>query len=164
MFEGLKKMKTIRKISKQYYLKQIMSSWLAFYMFFCFGLPVKVAMATPEGGNFTVGTGDITQGVVGGDNTVVVNQATSVIEWGSPGFGGIDTSPSESLSFSQIDGLSNSAVLNRIMSGNTTQFDGALNGMGMRIFVVNPAGIIFGGGAYCQCHAVGRFNSEIDRR
>ena len=33
------------------------------------------------------------------------------------------------------------------MSGNTTQFDGALNGMGMRIFVVNPAGIIFGGGA-----------------
>jgi len=142
-------MKTIRKISKEYYVRQIMASWLAFYMLFFLAVPVRVTMATPEGGVFTVGEGVINP-VVGGDTTVVVNQAASVIEWGSPdsgGLGGIDTSPSESLSFSQIDGLSNSAVLNRIMSGNTTQFEGALNGVGMRIFIVNPAGIIFGEGA-----------------
>ena len=137
----------IRRISKKYYLRQIVASWLVVYMFFFFGIPVRVAMATPEGGVFTVGTGDITQGVVGGNNTVVVHQTESVIEWGSPGSGGIDTSSSESLSFSQLAGLSNSAVLNRIKSGNITQFDGTLNGVDMRIFIINPAGIIFGSGA-----------------
>ena len=60
-----------------------MASWLVFYMLFFLAVPVRVAMATPEGGVFTVGTGAINP-VVGGDTTVVVNQAKSVIEWGQP--------------------------------------------------------------------------------
>ncbi len=98
-------------------------------------------LAAPSGGAFTVGTGTIVEGA---NTAVTVNQAQSVIQWGAPGSGGIDTTAGESLAFSQAAGLSNSAVLNRIMSGNPTQFNGTLNGLDMRIFMVNPAGIIFG--------------------
>jgi filamentous hemagglutinin family protein len=102
-------------------------------------------MAAPSGGVFTVGTGTIVEGA---NTAVTVNRAQSIVQWGapgSPGSGGIDTVAGESLTFLQAAGLSNSAVLNRIMSGNPTQFNGALNGLDMRIFIVNPAGIIFGG-------------------
>jgi filamentous hemagglutinin family protein len=110
---------------------------------------VPVVLATPSGGTFTVGTGTIDYGT---NTAVTVNQAQSVIQWGTAGSGGIDTSSTESLTFSQAAGLSNSAVLNRavlnrIMSGNPTQFDGILNGADMRIFIVNPAGIVFGSGS-----------------
>ncbi len=101
-------------------------------------------LAAPSGGVFTVGTGTIVEGA---NTAVTVNQAQSVIQWGAPGSGGIDTAAGESLAFSQAAGLSNSAVLNRIMSGNPTQFDGILNGADMRIFMVNPAGVIFGPGS-----------------
>jgi filamentous hemagglutinin family protein len=103
-----------------------------------------VVFATPSGGTFTVGTGTIDYGT---NTAVTVNQAQSVIQWGTAGSGGIDTSSAETLTFSQAAGLSNSAVLNRIMSGNPTQFDGVLNGADMRIFIVNPAGIVFGSGS-----------------
>ncbi len=136
-------MEELRKISKKYYLRQVMACWLMCWMVF----GTSIALATPSGGAFTVGTGVINDGVVGGDNTVLVNQAASVIEWGGSGWGGIDTSSSESLTFSQLAGLSNSAVLNNIKSGNVTQFNGTLNGVDMRIFIVNDAGIIFGNGA-----------------
>jgi filamentous hemagglutinin family protein len=104
-------------------------------------------MAAPSGGVFTVGTGTIVEGA---NTAVTVNQAQSIVQWGapgSPGSGGIDTSTTESLTFLQAGGLSNSAVLNRIMSGNPTQFNGTLNGLDMRIFIVNPAGVIFGNGS-----------------
>jgi filamentous hemagglutinin family protein len=105
---------------------------------------LPTVLATPAGGVFTVGTGTIVEGA---NTAVTVNQAQSVIQWGAPGSGGINTSSAESLTFSQ-GGLSNSAVLNRIMSGNPTQFDGTLNGADMRIFIVNPAGIVFGTGSH----------------
>jgi filamentous hemagglutinin family protein len=97
-----------------------------------------------------VGTGTIVDGVV--DSVVTVNQAQSVIEWGTlgvSGSGGIDTVAGETLTFLQKEGLglSNSAVLNRMMSGDPTSFGGVLNGQDMRIFIVNPAGIVFEGGS-----------------
>ena len=111
---------------------------------------LPAVLASPTGGVFTFpdpGTipGTIVQGVT--DSVVTVNYAQSVIEWGSPGSGGIDTSPGETLTFLQAEGLSNSAVLNRIMSGSATQFDGTLSAVDMRIFIVNPAGVVFGEGA-----------------
>jgi len=132
--------------------KQSFRKIIIYFLTWCLALNTSLpaVMATPAGGVFKVGSGTIVQNVVGGDNTVLVNQAESVIEWGGiieGGCGGIDTGSSESLSFSQIKGLSNSAVLNRIVSGNLTQFNGALNGEGMRIFIVNPAGIVFGEGS-----------------
>lgn len=80
-----------------------------------------------------------------GDHTIINTDHGAIINWNN-----FNTSTGQSVSFNQFDGatLSNqSAVLNRISSGAVpTQFDGALNGNG-RVFVVNPAGIIFGSGS-----------------
>ena len=136
--------KSLRKIVKTVYLRQIVIYVLTWCLVLNTSLPV--VLATPSGGVFTYGTGTINP-VAGGNTTVTVNDPQSIIQWGSPGSGGIDTSSAESLSFLQASGLSNSAVLNRIMSGNMTQFNGTLNGLDMRIFIVNPAGVVFGDGA-----------------
>ncbi len=135
-------MKVLKTISKRHFIRGAISCFLVYCLIM--NLIIPLACATPSDGAFTVGTGTIDYGA---DTAVTVNQAQSVIEWGSPGSGGIDTASGESLSFYQIEGLSNSAVLNRIMSGNPTQFNGALNGQDMRIFIVNPAGVFFGDGA-----------------
>lgn len=80
-----------------------------------------------------------------GDHTVIGTDHGAIINWNN-----FDTSTSQSVTFNQyMSGqLSNaSAVLNRISSGSVpTQFNGALNANG-RVFVVNPAGIIFGAGS-----------------
>jgi len=136
-------MKEIKTISKSHYFRRAVIYFLVYCLILNTWLPI--ISATPSGGVFTEGTGMIVDGIA--DSTVTVNQTQSVIEWGSPGSGGIDTSAGESLTFLQQEGLSNSAVLNQIMSGNQTQFDGALNAQDMRIFIVNPAGVVFGAGS-----------------
>jgi filamentous hemagglutinin family protein len=118
---------------------------IVFVMFsLLLNMSLPTVLAAPSGGVFTEGGGTIDYG---SNTAVTVNQTQSVLEWGTPGSGGIDTSSTESLTFLQAAGLSNSAVLNRIMSGNPTQFNGVLNGQDMRIFIVNPAGIVFGQGS-----------------
>ncbi len=135
-------MKSMTRTLRGRYLRKAVVYFLTYCMIVNTWLPA--VLATPAGGVFTVGTGTIVEGA---NTAVTVNQAQSIIQWGAPGSGGIDTSAAESLAFSQAAGLSNSAVLNRIMSGNPTQFDGALNASGMNIFIVNPAGIVFGAGS-----------------
>ena len=135
-------MKSIaRKLRGQYFKKAVI-----YFLTWCLVLNTSLpaVLATPVGGTFTVGTGTIAYGT---NTAVTVNQAQSVVQWGAPGTGGINTSATESLTFLQAGSLRNSAVLNRIMSGNPTQFDGTLNGLDMRIFIVNPAGIVFGAGS-----------------
>jgi len=131
-------MEKVRKVVKRYYLRQIMTYWLVCWLFF--GLPAQVAMAAPSGGSWQVGTGTIDYGPA---TDVIVNQLESVIEWGS-----LDTAMGESLTFSQLAGLSNSAVLNRVVGVEgpplATFFDGTLTATDMRIFMINPAGILFG--------------------
>ncbi len=108
---------------------------------------LPAVLATPTGGTFTVGGGgaaSITQS--GTATNVAVDQLQSVIEWTSLNTLGGAEGVRESLNFSQID-LTNAAVLNRV-SGAATQFNGDLTAAGgMRIFIVNPAGIVFGGGS-----------------
>ncbi len=135
-------MQILKKITKRRYLRRGIIYFLVYSVVLNTSLPV--VLATPADGLFTIGSGTI---AYGSNTTVTVDQAQSVIEWGAPGSGGINTSAAESLTFLQAAGLSNSAVLNRIMSGNPTQFDGTLSGLDMRIFIVNPAGIIFGEGS-----------------
>ncbi len=141
LFRGWMMGNMARKLRGRY-LRKAVVYFLTYCMIVNTWLPA--VLATPSGGAFTVGTGTIVEGA---NTAVTVNQAQSIIQWGAPGSGGIDTSAAESLAFSQAAGLSNSAVLNRIMSGNPTQFDGALNALGMNIFIVNPAGIVFGNGS-----------------
>ena len=129
-------MEKVRKVVKKYYLRQIMTYWLACWMFF--GLPAQVATAAVSGGAFQLGgTGTIVNDPTG---TVEVAQLESVIHWDS-----LDTVLGESLTFTQ-GGLSNSAVLNRVVgngASSATSFGGLLEATDMRIFIVNPAGIIF---------------------
>ncbi|MEK7993800.1 MAG: filamentous hemagglutinin N-terminal domain-containing protein, partial [Planctomycetota bacterium] len=135
-------MQILKEITKKRYLRRGIVYFLVYSLVLNTSLPA--VLATPAGGLFTIGNGTITYGT---NTTVTVDQTQSVVEWGAPGSGGIDTSSAESLTFLQAGGLSNSAVLNRIMSGSPTQFDGTLSGLDMRIFIVNPAGIIFGEGS-----------------
>lgn len=127
-------MEKVRKVVKKYYLRQIMTYWLACWMFF--GLPAQVAMAaTPVVTNN--GGAAITQSAGPDWTNVLVNQSHTVIDWSN-----FNTVDDELMAFEQ-GSLVNSAVLNRI-TGGTTDFRGDLTGAGMRIFMVNPAGIIFG--------------------
>lgn len=80
-----------------------------------------------------------------GDHTIIRTDHGAIINWNN-----FNTGSGQSVTFNQYDGAglsSQSAVLNRVSSGAVpTQFNGALNGNG-RVFVVNPAGVIFGTGS-----------------
>ena len=84
-------------------------------------------------------------GTTWGDHTIIQTDHGAIIDWSN-----FNTSSSQSVTFQQYLGgslSSLSAVLNRISSGAVpTQFDGALAANG-RVFIVNPAGIIFGAGS-----------------
>jgi filamentous hemagglutinin family protein len=88
-------------------------------------------------------------GIIGtptwGDHTIIETDQGAIINWNN-----FNTSSGQIVEFQQyLDGSLNdmSAVLNRISSGSIpTQFNGALNANG-RVFLINPAGIIFGAGS-----------------
>ncbi|WP_163381380.1 GLUG motif-containing protein [Cyclobacterium sp. SYSU L10401] len=92
-------------------------------------------MAGPSGGMVVDGAADI---VGQGSNAVTVNQHSNraVINWQS-----FDTQSHQRVEFVQPD--VNSIVLNRIISGSPTQFDGSLTANG-RVVVMNPNGVVFG--------------------
>ena len=108
-------MKTIRKISKRYYVRQMLSCFLVCYMLF--GMPVRMAQATPTNPNVVAGSAGINQ--AGNTTTVNMNTSKAVINWDS-----LDTMQSEVLQFIKASG--NFAALNRVMQGGATHFDGSL--------------------------------------
>jgi filamentous hemagglutinin family protein len=131
-------MKAIRRISKKYYLRQIVACWSICAMLLAFS-PARVAMAVPNGGVCTYGgaTIDAISNPLG--VTVTINGMQTIIHWDS-----LNTTQNEFLTFLH-NGYINGAVLNRVVgAGGTTIFDGMLNGEQLRIFMINPAGIVFG--------------------
>jgi len=113
---------------------------------------LPVALAGPAGGVVDTGLlgggpADITygDGLYGHTTSVNVHTNQTIIDWTSLDSLGGAAAVRETLAFTQ-GALSNSAVLNRV-SGAATQFNGDLTAAGMRIFVVNPAGIVFGSGS-----------------
>jgi len=87
-------------------------------------------------------------GVIGttwGDHAIINTDHGAIINWSN-----FNTNSTQSIKFNQYLGgdlSSASAVLNRVSSGAVpTQFNGALDANG-RVFVVNPAGVIFGAGS-----------------
>ena len=83
---------------------------------------------------------------VWGASTTIETANGAIIDWNN-----FNTVNGETVTFNQFDALggslsATSAVLNRITSASATQFGGALNGNG-RVFVVNPAGVVFGTGS-----------------
>jgi filamentous hemagglutinin family protein len=137
-------MEKLRKKIKGQCFRKVIIYFLTWCMVLNTSLPAVLATPTPVGDGFTLGDGSISQ--VGNATNVVIDQLQlghAVIEWSSLDTDGGLPADRESLNFSQ-DGVVNSAVLNRVMSGLGTQFYGDLNAeAGMRIFMVNPAGIVF---------------------
>ncbi|MHC4618366.1 MAG: beta strand repeat-containing protein [Planctomycetota bacterium] len=130
-------MKKVKNISKRYYLRQIVACFLVSCLFF----NTSVALATPSGANVVAGQAAV--GQTGNTTTVSMGSASAVINWNS-----LDTSSSEILQFIKASG--GFAVLNRIIAGGATHFDGSLFGNQGHIFIVNPSGIIFGPTSYIQ--------------
>jgi filamentous hemagglutinin family protein len=138
-------MDIVTEMMKKHYLRRAIIYFLTCNLILGAWLPAVLATPTPVGDGFTVGTGSITQ--EGNTTNVVVDQTQSIIEWSSLDTLGGAENVRESLNFSQ-SGLTNSAVLNRVTSGYGTQFFGDLTAdAGMRIFIINPAGIVFGEGS-----------------
>jgi len=101
---------------------------------FIAGNVITPALAGPSGGRIIAGQGAISQS---GPNSTI-NQSTDrlIIEWQN-----FDTTAGESVRFNQPS--SSASVLNRIISGNATVFDGSLFANG-NVVIVNGSGIHFG--------------------
>lgn len=95
-------------------------------------------LAAPVGGQVTAGVGVINQS----GPATVINQASDrlIVEWQS-----FDTIKGETVTFLQPG--SNAWALNRILSGQATQFDGSLFANG-NVVITNGSGIHFGKNAF----------------
>lgn len=133
-------MKTASNILKRRYLSRSLIYFLTWCMVINTTLPLAFAL---EAVDVTGSSGVI--GTTWGDHTIINTDHGAIINWGN-----FNTSSTQSITFNQYlngDLSSVSAVLNRISSGAVpTQFNGALNANG-RVFIVNPAGVIFGAGS-----------------
>jgi len=133
-------MKIVSKILKRSYLSRSLIYFLTWCMVINTTLPLAIAL---EAVDVTGSTGVI--GTTWGDHTIIDTDHGAIVDWSN-----FNTNSTQSITFNQYLGgdlSSVSAVLNRVSSGAVpTQFNGALNANG-RVFVVNPAGVIFGAGS-----------------
>jgi filamentous hemagglutinin family protein len=101
-------------------------------------LAVSMSYATHafavQGGVVTAGSGSIN--TRGNNTTISQTSDRMVVNWAN-----FDIAKNQAVAFNQPN--SNSAVLNRITNAAPTQIDGSLTANG-RVFVVNPAGVMFG--------------------
>ena len=133
-------MKIASNILKRRYLSKSLIYFLTWCMVMNTTLPLALAL---EAVDVTGSAGVI--GTTWGDHTIIDTDHGAIIDWSN-----FNTNMTQSVTFKQhLNGNLNSvsAVLNRVSSGVVpTQFNGALNANG-RVFVVNPAGVIFGAGS-----------------
>ncbi|MBL7188589.1 MAG: filamentous hemagglutinin N-terminal domain-containing protein [Phycisphaerae bacterium] len=133
-------MKIISKILKRRYLSRSLIYFLTCGMVVNTSLPLAIGL---EAVDVTGSTGVV--GTTWGDHTIINTDHGAIINWSN-----FNTNSTQSIRFNQYLGgelSSVSAVLNRVSSGAIpTQFNGALDANG-RVFVVNPAGVIFGAGS-----------------
>jgi filamentous hemagglutinin family protein len=96
------------------------------------------ALANPDGGTVVSGSATITQT---DPKTLTINQTTdkAIINWRNFSIGA-----GEHTKFVQPG--ANSAVLNRVTSGQVSQILGRLTANG-KVFLINPNGVVFGNGA-----------------
>ena len=134
-------MKSVRKFSNKCYFRQIMACAMVFWLFFA-PLVVQanvnpVADALPSGVisstgidplNYTPGNLEITQ-----------TAGQAIINWQN-----FDIGADASVQFIQPG--SAAAVMNRVHDAVPTGIMGAMTANG-RVFIVNPAGVVFGSGA-----------------
>jgi filamentous hemagglutinin family protein len=133
-------MNNLRKISKKLIFRKYLIYFLIYSIILNTSLPSVFAL---QAGDVINSTGVISTSW--GNNTIINTNHGAIINWNN-----FNTSSSQSVTFNQYKNgslNSSSSVLNRISSGNIpTQFDGVLNANGS-VFIINPAGIIFGKGS-----------------
>ncbi len=111
--------------------------------------PLSVVVATPDvfddGGASVIANGNTT--------AVTVDSQQTIMEWNSlDTYGDLGPSGRETLAFLQAQGITNASVLNRVISGELTNFNGDLSAAGMNIFIINPSGIVFGPQSYVEAN------------
>jgi filamentous hemagglutinin family protein len=143
-------MKRVKTILKGRYIRKVIIYFLMCCLVLNTSLPAVLATPTGARPDFSVGAGGFTiterTGEFGNTTLVNVDTERTIINWESLDTRGGPANVRETLKFTQNTywgTLTNSAVLNRV-SGPATQFNGDLIAPGMRIFIVNPAGIVFG--------------------
>ena len=127
-------MKLLTKLSNRQFFRRIIASLLAYVLFL--NAFVSVTIAGPEGAQVVNGQVSIQQS---GGNTAITASDKAIINYSS-----FDIARPETVRFIQPG--SNASVLNRILSANPTNINGALLANG-RVFFVNPAGVYIGDGA-----------------
>jgi len=110
--------------------------WLVLALGFVVLFGSSVVQAKPKGQKVSRGRAKFSQQ---GDVTTIRASNKAVIDYSS-----FDIAQPETVRF--IQPSSKSRVLNRIHSAKPTQIDGALKANG-RVYLVNPAGVLFGNGA-----------------
>ena len=128
-------MENVRKISKRYYVRQIVACWLVYLM--AFGLPLRVAMAEVVMTSNPTGTITVTPLGVG------TTQDMTATHGAIGNFSDFDIAATHIVDCVQPTDMSQ--ALFRV-SGNGTEIYGTFNANG-GIWLINPAGIIFGSNA-----------------
>lgn len=124
----------VRKLRGQYF-REVVIYFLTFCLVLNMSLPAAMAL---ESGDMINSSG---ASFTWGDHTIIDTDASAIINWNN-----FNTVSGQSVTFNQPNELS--AVLNRISSGSVrTEFYGDLFANG-RVFIVNPAGVMFGGGSH----------------
>jgi filamentous hemagglutinin family protein len=130
-------MKILGRLYKRYF-KQSLAFITACCVFLNMSLPV--IKATPTAAEVVAGSAAAVQ--TGNTINVQMGSSQAVINWDS-----LDTSYNETLNFLKE---SNFAVLNRVINGGPTRFDGSLFAENGSVFIVNTQGLVFGPTAYIQ--------------
>jgi len=133
-------MKSVRRKIKWRYLRKGLIYFLTWCLLLNTSLPAALADIVPgmiEGEN--VVHGSMSYGTVDNITTITTGGASTIIEYSRFNIDSLKT-----VDFAQPDAAS--AVLNRIVEANPSLINGALTSNG-RVFLVNPAGIIFGEGS-----------------
>ena len=104
-------MGNIRRISKKYYVRQIVTCMLVYFMLL--GMPVQIALAGIGDGGWTTPEGTPLIDALGGtaNANITLNDLQTIINWNN-----FDTIDTQSVTFLQ-NILGNPAVLNRVTGG-----------------------------------------------
>ncbi len=121
----------------------LMAAWLA----------MGTALAAPEGGRITTGSGSIQQI---SSNTTQIDQTSNTlsIDWQS-----FDVAPQETVRFVQPG--RDAAALNRIFDQKPSEIFGRIEANG-RVFLMNPNGLIFGAGSVIDVGALVATSLSLD--
>jgi filamentous hemagglutinin family protein len=136
-------MKLLKKLAKERCIRHTFIYVLIYSMLFLGTTPHSVVLGTPTGADIVAGDASVAQS--GNTTSVTLNSDQAIINWD-----GLDTLSSETLEF--LKGSGGFAVLNRVMEGGATHFDGTLLGNQGHIIIVNPRGIIFGPTAFVDAY------------